>query len=314
MKYEHMDMRLEIYTNLQWWIMQILRILYRKYNIIHARYEDICKRCQFISVESLLLQNIHNHAKTRLSAKPSGPCHAWLVEHEAYIVKQCIMLDVQQESLLKEELNKISIEVQEMNTYSSLLSELIRSMHANNQLVAEKLYLEVQLYILPIGTDKSIQCNEQLILLKNKQKTLTTHSIDSLKVALRHRCDAFDATSLMYYAFPNDSPDLTVEQLSSIQVVLLDPFSPSVHIYVHQFLKIYLLQPWLLQECIDDIRFEERINNKLVRYKNYQEEYSNIQTNIAQYNQTITRMMTDLKDLETQVRGKCVLCSWFGLT
>ncbi|RYH31883.1 hypothetical protein EON65_01705 [archaeon] len=305
MKYEHMDSRVEIYSNIAWWIVQVVRLFYRRLGVFKVRYSDTVNRLHYIYAEFQQLDRIYSYVKERVNdADFDINALSWVKEQMALVIKQLIMLDAAQESLLKEEMTKMESNNKEMSVFSTLLSELIQSQFVNNQLFGEVIQLEVQLFLLPPGTDDSIQTNQQLILLKNKQKVLQNQSIDSLKVTLQSLLDGYDQQYVSQYAFPNDEPDMSIEELSGIKVILLDEFveKQHAHIMLDQWLLVLLMQPWLVQQCIDDIRFEERINAKLLRYTTLQEEYNHLQNQIADYEQTITSMMQEQQEVETQVR------------
>lgn len=65
----------------------------------------------------------------------------------------------------------------------SLVEELHKALAADNQYTAERIYLDSQMKTVVYGSERAIELNEQLILLKNKQKQLSTSIIDSLKVS-----------------------------------------------------------------------------------------------------------------------------------
>eukprot|EP00981_Chlorochromonas_danica_P006633 scaffold1446_cov175-Ochromonas_danica.AAC.11 len=319
MKFESMQSRLEIMENIQWWIQQVLRMLYRKEKILTVRFEDLVKRMHFVSVEFFLLNRILSFTRKRSAAAGSKHKQAvdnsssqakakaidnnvdWLVHYEEALLQQIILLDSQQESLLREESIRTEKDHQEMNIFANLLTELINSQQVNIQIFSERVSLEKQLLFLENGSDEGIRSNEQLILLKNKQKILTTHSIDSLKGKLQEMLDAFDQHNISLYAFPNDSPDLAIDQLPKIEIVLLEPYEGGRHLLVQTFVLIYLLQPWIVSQCVDDIRYEERINSKTVRYHAYQEEYKVKQGSIRERNDEIIRLMEENKQLEALV-------------
>eukprot|EP01031_Cornospumella_fuschlensis_P025232 gene25232-30474_t len=304
MKYEHMDSRVEIYSNIVWWIVQVVRLFYRRLGVLKVRYADTVNRLHYIYSEFQQLDRIYSYVKERVSdANFDQNALSWVKEQMVLVSKQLIMLDAAQESLLKEEMTKMESNNKEMSVFSTLLSELIQSQLVNNQLFGEVIQLEVQLFLLPAGTDESIQTNQQLILLKNKQKVLQNQSIDSLKVTLQGLLDGYDQQYVTQYAFPNDEPEMSIEELSGIKVILLDEFveKQHAHIKLDQWLLVLLMQPWLVQQCIDDIRFEERINAKLTRYTSLQEEYGILQSQIADYEQSITSMMQEQQEIETQI-------------
>jgi hypothetical protein len=148
----------------------------------------------------------------------------WLVNQIGNIINQLIALDVSQESILKEENNKLESDYYEVMSFDSLLEELITSLHNNNQILGEKVPLEVALIHLTYGSEEALHYNESLVILKNKQKQLINGSIDAIKVALQSKYDEQERNNLLKYSFPNDSPDLSIEDMKNITCVLIDTF------------------------------------------------------------------------------------------
>jgi hypothetical protein len=148
----------------------------------------------------------------------------WLVNQISNIINQLIALDVSQESILKEEYNKLESDYYEVISFDSLLEELITSLHNNNQILGEKVPLEVALIQLMYGSEEALRYNESLVILKNKQKQLINGSIDAIKVALQSKYDEQERNNLLKYSFPNDSPDISIEEMKNITCVLIDTF------------------------------------------------------------------------------------------
>lgn len=296
----------EIWQNSLWWVEQVYRALVRKRKILEVRYADAVSRLQEVAVEYYLLDRIRAYISSRLQGKEIVPpsadgnldsCGSWLSAYHGYVINQLILLDTQQQSLLQEERARLDIDLKESSILQSLLTELTTSLAVASQLQAERIYLEKVVLL----HREEVRYAEELMTLKAKSKILTNQSIDSLKLALQAQLDAFDKTTLESYAFPQDGPDLRIEEMEAIEVVLLEPASSMRHIAARHFLLVYLLQPWLQMQCVYDIRYEERIAAKSVRYMAYKEEISVKQTSIAALNQQILDQLQQAKDTETAV-------------
>ncbi len=86
------------------------------------------------------------------------------------------------ETIVKEELSRLQYDQHTVVELDSLVEELHKALAADNQYTAERIYLDSQMKIVVYGSERAIELNEQLILLKNKQKQLSASIIDSLKV------------------------------------------------------------------------------------------------------------------------------------
>lgn len=291
LRYENVNERLENVRNVQWWIHQHLRLLYRKKSLLPIRLEDIHKQLVYVSIEFEALQRILQHANlrvTKLDDKEEekkdlmkAP-REWIVTHVQHVEKQLIALDAQQETVLKEEIIRIEQEYYDIISFDALLEELIESLLVNNQLYSERIALDKQLVYLLYGSNEAIALNEQLLVLKSKQKQLTNNTIDNLKVVLQQKHDDHDKLNMLTYAFPKDAPDMSIADMDKIQAVMLTPYSSPSHIHVEDFLKVYSLQPWLAIESIEDIRFEERINAKEIQLGKLREEMKGLELRIKE--------------------------------
>ncbi len=226
----------------------------------------------------------------------------WLMNQISNIIDQLIAIDVSQESILKEELTKLDIDYYEVISFDSLLEELINSLMANNQIIAERVPLEVKLIQLVYGSEEAIRTNESLLVLKNKQKQLVNGSIDAIKVALQGKYDEQEKKNVMLYSFPGDSPDLSIDDMKNINCILLDTYDDrKSHIDITHFLKVYYLQPWITSDAVDDIRFEERMTGKELKLGKLTEELNGIIYRVQDNENKKKNLISQIKDAEGQI-------------
>jgi hypothetical protein len=266
-KVEAAQARLENARNMLWWTVQHLRLLHRKLSIVTVRFADTLNRLEWVSEEFALLGRIEFHMRERIrrlseSTKEMQTVGEWVGGYLKLVVKQQILLDSLQETILREEVNRISRDDRVVIEFDSLVEELLNSLIQENQYTAEKVALDVALKHEVYGSQRGIELNEQLIALKNKMKTLAGHTIDALKAGLQQKYDDEDELTLQSYGFPDDSPDLPVDKLQTITAVMIDTFSAPHHCKLADFLQVYLAQPWLAEQSVEDVRFEEQIAAK----------------------------------------------------
>jgi hypothetical protein len=242
-KYEAAQARLENARNMLWWTVQHMRYLYRKLSIVTVRFADTLHRIEWVSIEFAILGRIEFHMRERIRRLREGvkemlPVAEWVENYLKLVVKQQILLDSMQETILREEINRLSRDDRVTIEFDSLVEELLNSLTQENQYTAEKVALDVDLKKEVYGSQRGIELNEQLIVIKNKMKTLAGHTIDALKAGLQQKYDDEDELNLQSYGFPNDSPDLPVDQLQTIQAEMVEPFVPGHHCKLTDFLQV----------------------------------------------------------------------------
>ena len=114
-----------------------------------------------------------------------------------------------------------------------------------------------------------------MIILKQKQKTLSSHTLDNLKTGLQEKYDLEDTNNLTDFGF-TDSPDLVVSELNTIQAIMIETFSAGKHCKLYDFLSVYLVQPWLAEQSVEDVRLEEQISQKELSVGTLREQLRNI--------------------------------------
>jgi hypothetical protein len=282
-KLEAAGLRVENARNTLWWITQHLRCVYRKSSIVSVRYLDTLKRIEWIAIEYAILGRIEYNMQERVtrlraSKEEMWPVADWVAKYLALVVKQQILLDSLHESVLREEVNRLVRDERVTVEFDSLLEELLSSILADNQYIAEKVALDVALKQEIHGSQRGIELNEQLLVLKSKQKQLTSHTIDALKSGLQEKYDLEDENNMLSFGFPNDSPDLTIDKLKTIGAVMIEPYAPGHHCKVSDFLQVYLIQPWLAEQSVEDVRFEEQIAVKDLALGTLKEQLRSLKT------------------------------------
>lgn len=262
-----------------------MRSLYRRQSVLSARLSDTLLRIEWTSEEHMILNRIEFHMNERINAlkKANVELHSvadWVSRYLDYILIHQSTLDSLQETILKEELNRLARDERITIEFDSLISELLQAIHADNQYIAERVYLEVNLKSVLYGSTRAIELNKQLVDVKNKQKQLNSYSIDSLKAGLQKKYDDEDDRNISLYGFPNDSPELEVSQMSTIQASMIEHFVPSKHCTLTDFLSVYLIQPWLSEQSIEDVRIEETISSMELRANTFKEKIRNIKSEL----------------------------------
>ncbi len=84
-------------------------------------------------------------------------------------------------------------------------------------------------------------------------------------MGLQQKYNDEDEKNMLDYAFPGDSPDLPIEQMHAIGAVLIDPYAKPHHCKITDFLNVYLVQPWLAEQSVEDVRLEENISKKEIK-------------------------------------------------
>ena len=128
-------------------------------------------------------------------------------------ISQQSVLDAMQETVLKEELNKLTREHRLTVEFDTLLLELSNALQADKQYIAERVYLEKAVLVQTYGSKEAILSNKQLLELKNKQKQLNALTIDSLKAGLQQKYDEVFTTVLYDDGCSNDDEEEEEEEL-----------------------------------------------------------------------------------------------------
>ena len=187
----------------------------------------------------------------------------WLREHYSSALAVWTTLDAQQESILLDENAKLKADEDAFLEVDQLLSSLIACLKQEGKYTSERVYLDVQLLSLPKDSDEALRYTDQSYALKKKQSNISNNVIDALKIALQDKLSAETQAMLEVAAFPTDDPRLLPDDmLTNIQAVLLNKAKQSSHFRLGDFIRIYLVQPWLSKQAVEDIRLEEDIAMK----------------------------------------------------
>lgn len=284
LKVESADSRLENYRNINWWISQHLRFCYRKKAYITQRFQDTIERLKWNLVEFTMIERLKYHIEYRQRQlglkKDTEMIRDWLKTYHSNAIQQLIQLDSQQETILNEEINRLDRDYNQSVELDSIVEELMKSLEADSQYVAEKIYLDQQLKIAIYGSERAVQLNEQMIALKTKQEQLATSAIDTLKLGLQQKYDEEDEANVDLFSFPNDDPDLPVQDMHKISATILNKYVPISHFKLSDFLDVYMMQPWLALQSVEDVRLEERISSLELKLGKLQEELKNLKLKI----------------------------------
>jgi hypothetical protein len=169
-----------------------------------------------------------------------------------------------------------------------LTVELVNALETDGKLSVERCYLECELNLAAKGSNKSVELNEQLLRIKQKQIHLNSEVIDSVKKAMEEKYDKDDSIMLEVAAFPEDSPDFSLEQmLDAIEAELIQPFKQRAHVTVQDMLDVVLVQPWNADEAVLDVRIEERIGDLSLQIDTINTESKHLGAIIEQANDNI---------------------------
>eukprot|EP01038_Epipyxis_sp_PR26KG_P007862 gene7862-10671_t len=275
-KIEALDIRIENCKNMRWWISQHLRTNYRRNKIIDVRFQDILERLEWIVHENIILSSIKYEMEEKINfhKKNKDTIHisTWISTYLNHVHNLQISFDSQQDSIIQDELLKLARDAELAAENDSLIVELLTSLHADNMLVAERVYIDYKLKIEVYGSEEAIHLNQQQIALKNKQKILIESVLDPLKLGLQAKYNEEDEKNTSLYSFPNDDPDIDIHDMFKINAIIIDKFQPPKHCKVSDFSSVYYAQPWLADQSVEDVRFEEAINAKEIRRGKIKEE------------------------------------------
>ena len=279
--------RLENLKNVQWWILQYLRAAYRRREAVKVRLADTIKRIEWVNRENAIVSRIEFQTSKRIDIMKQklgmGMAVDWLQRYTEFILTHQATLDAQQESILLEESNRLARDDHVTNELDNLFEELYQGILADSHLAAERVYLDVlQLSDeLVSGSEEALRTSEQLVELKRKQTQLNSSVIDTIKVGLQNKFNEEDTLNQVMFIFPSDDPEFTTDQLIAIDCQLLDPYHHPKHIKLEDFLQIYLVQPWLAEQAVGDVRLEESVKKIEIDKGKKIEERKGIMTTIS---------------------------------
>ena len=264
-KIKSLDSRIAVLKNIGDWVLMVVRSHLRRKSIIEERFEDMIKRLHWISVESASVERIITQLEYRKAAighkRSFGNVVRWIARHYKSAVLLNADLDAQQESVLKDIHAKLIQDHQNSTELESLANELVNALKADSHTSAERSYLERMIMQSKPGSDEMVFYSEKLLKIKQNQLQLSVNVIDTIKGGLEDRFKREDEQTIGIAGFPDDDPDLPVGKLpAAIKAQLLDTFKSRSHITTEDFFSVVYSQPWLSEEAVLDVRFEEKIN------------------------------------------------------
>ncbi len=303
-------MRLENCRNIAWWITTYLRNAYRRLKVIELRVKDTVTRLAWVSQESNSVERIEFHIFKRIDTMISklgmGMAVDWLQRYGKKVQVHLANLDAQQESLILEETQRLQRDEHVTIEFDSLLEELYQGLRADSHLIAEKLHLDVLSMndVFPPGSDEALRTSEALLVLKRKITQLNASVIDTIKVALQEKFNDEDDRNSAHYVFPTDNPELTVGQFILITAQMLEPYEHPKNITLTEFLDIYLVQPWLAEQAVGDVRLEELARKAEIEKGKSIEHKKGIETQIADQDAKCIKLRIMVAELQQEIEAR----------
>ena len=250
--------------NIRWWIAQHLRGNYRRLRLIEARFQDLCQQLNWIAEEAFLIVQLAKQIDTRLQSMPERFTKLlvkWMESFRVKVSEHSATIDAQQEAVLQEEIDRLTRDDIVIMEIDSLLEELRSALFADSQYAAERVYLDKQSIVLPVGSEEAVTTASRMMQLKRKQQQLLNSVIDSIKVGLEVKFNVEEEMMVASAAFPTDSVDLSVGDMHAITAELISKHHQHHHFKVSEFYAIFLAQPWVVQEAVEDVKIEEEIKS-----------------------------------------------------
>ena len=300
-KVEAAEQRARDCINRRWWIAQIIRANYRRLAFLKLRFLDTLKRLMWVSIESAYVSRIVFHIGIRLQLFEGKPdtklVREWLKLYLGYAQLHQATLDASQEAITMDEINRLERDISSTMENDSLLMELMMGIEAVSCYMAEKVELEQKSITSEKGTEAAVRYNQNLYFMKVKMQQLNGSVIDTVKVGLQGKLSTEDEYHTNLVGFPNDTPELPISEMKTIEAVLLEPFHPTVHIKLEQFLDVYLLQPWQAAQAVDDVRIEETIRTKEISMDRLQVELKGCKARIREDEEAIKDILEEEKGI-----------------
>ncbi len=304
--------RLDNCRNISWWITTYLRNSYRRLKAIEVRIKDTCHRLEWVNHESNIVGRIESHVFKRIEVMKlklgMGLAVDWLQRYGKKMQIHQATLDAQQESLILEETHRIERDEHITVEVDSLMEELYQGILADSHLSAERVQLQVEQLceVHALGSDEALRCSEALLTIKRKLTQLNNNVIDAIKVGLQAKFNDEDDKNAATFIFPGDSPDLLVKDFILIECRMLDPYSHPKHVQITDFLDIYLVQPWLAEQAVGDVRLEEIARQAEIDRGKAIEEKKGIETTIADNDKKAITLRKNIMDLKEEIDTRSV--------
>ena len=296
--------------NIRWWICQHLRSSYRRRQIIKARYADTLKRLEWVCMEHFLVTRIESQLQARVESFKArlgmGLASDWLLRHSNLVSSHLATLDAQQETITLEEISRLERDEQAALEYDSLMEELYQGLLAENRLLAEKVSLEFKQRSgqLESGSVEAVQVGEQLVLVRRKMTQLANSVLDTLKLGIQNKFNEEEDLYLPLYSFPGDDVSLPVDRFDEIDVELIDSYKPPQHVKIHDFFQVYLVQPWLADQVVGDVRLEETIQSKEIDRGKFDEERKGNLTKISDNDAKTIENRRNVSEISAEIQAR----------
>ena len=259
------DTRIDHMKNIRWWVAQHVRSTVRRLRVVEQRFVDLCSRLKWDSLEGFVVHQVIEQLEIRMKNIPernSKLVRDWLIRFDKVARTHHASLDSLQESLLQDEIDRLNRDEVTITELDSLLEELRSAIFAYSQYAAERVHLEREQLQASKGSDEAVNLGVRLLQLKKKQVQLQENVIDSIKIGLESKYNTEEEILVSIASFPNDEVDLSTEEMPKITAKLIENYDPSKNFQISDFLSIFLGQPWLVQEALDDVKLEEDLKSK----------------------------------------------------
>ena len=290
--------------NRRWWITQLLRANYRRIQFLKLRFQDSLKRLVWVTKESEVVSRMMFQIAHRIDLLQDEGDAKLTVEWLRIYLEHCnahqATLDASQEAILLDETNRLERDISTTLENDSLLKELLLGMESASAYTSEKIRLDILAILAPRGSEEAVLYNQRLYSMKMKLTQLNASVLDTVKVGIQGKLTTEDEYHTNLVGFPNDFPELPISEMKNITAQLLEPFHPSMHIKIEQFLDIYLLQPWQAALAVDDVRIEETIRTKEIGLDRMQVELKGMRAQIQENYEQIA----DLGEAEVETNSR----------
>lgn len=298
------ETRMDNLKNIRWWITQHVRSTVRRLRLMELRFLDTCSRLKWISLEGFVVHQVIDQLDIRMSNLPDSNTkfvRDWLCKFDKVSRMHHASLDSLQESLLQDEIDRLNRDEATIIELDSLLEELRSAIFADSQYAAERVHLEREQLRALKGSDEAVNLGVRLVQLKKKQIQLQENVIDSIKIGLESKYNTEEETLVSIASFPNDRVDLLTEDMESITARLIENHCPGKNFQVSEFLSIFLGQPWLVQEALNDVRLEEDLKSKELELDNLNMEVEGFRKRTEEADENMMILNTQIADLKDEV-------------
>ena len=298
------DVRIENLKNIRWWIAQHVRSSVRRLRLVELRFSDLCSRLKWAGLEGFVIQQVLDQIgvrKSNLSDSSTKLAQGWLNTFDDITRVHYASLDSLQESLLQDEMDRLSKDEATTVELDSLLEELRTAIFADSQYAAERVHLErLQLRALK-GSDDAVDLGIKLVQLKKKQVQLQENVIDNIKVGLEDKYNTEEEILVSVASFPTDAVDLPTEEMEKITATLIESHNPGKNFDTSEFLSIFLGQPWLVQEALNDVKLEEDLKSKELELDQLNIEIEAFRKRSEEASENMATLSTQISDLQGEI-------------